>query len=650
MKKITRKQLKKIIKSEFEKLLLSENEPFGDLFAAELENIAIKESEDDLWSNPKGVWDRTPTLTGFPREEFSPKQERLLKNVPYGPDAYNLSRTSDDSDPRAKWLRKAEEGSKEELTDALNKLYKMRNELEKAHFGNRRKAQTLWDKVDNWTQPFVYASAIITRSPTTITNDLGVDMVRSGARSLDKSDMRKLAKRLSDVQFGILRLEDAYRQKESGAKTEPEYNDPLGHLVDIDEEANKSNILKESVSEESLIDIFEKIIMKTPSGQWTKHWTDFFRDSVNKTAIGAAHFTGTGLDRLYDVMDSAGVIEKYFIDYGSESVEDSAGDVQSEERPEANRVMTLSDLKAYSAEVSSGFEGGENREKTIPKSNGRDSSTHLSKVLKTYDEADWWVRGMYDFLSSSDSIPVQKEVIKSKFKKILSIPWVTSPFHVAVCMSIKNSSNSELDHALELTKDVSDPDKRASQMMDWYCGLHPTDNVKNQEEYRDWRTRCSAIKKFYDWNPGRETSGGLTKKDIKKRGSKRPQSDDTISEDVKRRLLQLSGIDESYIKEVSPANISSSFVLLLSGNDYLIDSIVSQALNRINTKEKKVFQDFDHWTARAANKIEKNASSREEALKLQIISLKYLIKKILEKAKLDLPGIQTKVERSTNIR
>ena len=196
--------------------------------------------KEELWGNPTGVWDRTPTLTGFPREEFSPKQERLLKNVPYGPDTYNLSRNSDDSDSRAKWLRKAEEGSKEELTDALNKLYKMRNELEKAHFGNRRKAQTLWDKVDNWTQPFTYAAALVARNPAPVALDQTVDAVRSGIRSLDKSDMRKLAKRLSDVQFGILRLEDAYRQKESGAKTEPEYNDPLGHLVDIDEEANSA--------------------------------------------------------------------------------------------------------------------------------------------------------------------------------------------------------------------------------------------------------------------------------------------------------------------------------------------------------------------------------------------------------------------------
>ena len=181
--------------------------------------------KEELWGNPTGVWDRTPTLTGYPRAQFSPEQERLLNNVPYHPDVWNLSKNSDDSDPRAKWLRRVEQGSSEELTAALNKLYKMRNELERAHFLGRRKLQTLWDKVDNWTQPFVYASAIIARDPSIIANDLGVDMVRSGIRRLDKSDMRELARRLSDVQFGISRLEDAYRQKASGMGSEPVRNE-----------------------------------------------------------------------------------------------------------------------------------------------------------------------------------------------------------------------------------------------------------------------------------------------------------------------------------------------------------------------------------------------------------------------------------------
>ncbi len=128
---------------------------------------------------------------------------------------------------------------------------------------------------------------------------------------------------------------------------------------------------------------------------------------------------------------------------------------------------------------------------------------------------------MYRFLSSPDSEPVQREAIKAKFRGILRQPWATSEFHVAVCMAIKNSSGGELKHALRLTKGVSDPDKRASRMMEWYCGLHPTDNIKNKEKYRDWRTRCSAVKKFYGWKPGRETSGGLSKRDIKKRGDKR---------------------------------------------------------------------------------------------------------------------------------
>ena len=298
----------------------------------------------------------------------------------------------------------------------------------------------------------------------------------------------------------------------------------------------RKNILSESaVSKEELASVFEKIVMRRPDGSWTKHWTDFARDSADKTWIGAAHFTDTGLDRLYVAMDQAGVIGKYFVDYAAESVETQDGEVQSEERPDDDRRYTLKDLQDYTAKAK-GFEGGKNRSKTIPKSDGADSSTHLPKVAKTLDNADWWVRGMYKFLKSQDSIPVQTEAIKSKFEKVLNQAWVTKEFHVAVCMAIKNSSGDELRKALELTKNVADPDERASQMMDWYCGLHPEDNIKSKNKYRSWRTRCSAIEKYYGWERGKSTPGALTKDYIKKRGKDR----EIINEASEKRRIKIT--------------------------------------------------------------------------------------------------------------
>ena len=95
---------------------------------------------------------------------------------------------------------------------------------------------------------------------------------------------------------------------------------------------------------------------------------------------------------------------------------------------------------------------------------------------------------------------------------------------------------------------------------------------------------------------------------------------------------------------------SEDFLTALSGNDYLIDSIVSNSLRIFGTDEKKIFEDFDHWTRRAANKIRKIATSEEEAVEMQMIALRYLIEKIKEKAKLDLPGLQGKLERAINLR
>lgn len=95
---------------------------------------------------------------------------------------------------------------------------------------------------------------------------------------------------------------------------------------------------------------------------------------------------------------------------------------------------------------------------------------------------------------------------------------------------------------------------------------------------------------------------------------------------------------------------SEDFLTVLSGNDYLIDSIVSNSLRTFDTDEIKIFEDFDWWTSRAANKIRKMASSEEAAAEMQVIALRYLIEKIREKAGLNLPGLQGRLKRAKNVR
>ena len=194
----------------------------------------IKEQLEELWGNPAGVWSRTPTLTGHRRWQPDPEQESVLSQVSYTPDVWNLSSNSDNSDPRAAWLSRAEQGDMGQLTRALNRLYAMRDEIEKSYFSGVTRGLSWLDKLDDWTSPIAYASAVRSGSPIPIGIDMAGDAVRSGIGALNKRAQRKLGPKLSNVQYAIFRLEDAYRQKESGTTPEPVYSDPLGHLVDIE--------------------------------------------------------------------------------------------------------------------------------------------------------------------------------------------------------------------------------------------------------------------------------------------------------------------------------------------------------------------------------------------------------------------------------
>ena len=93
-----------------------------------------------------------------------------------------------------------------------------------------------------------------------------------------------------------------------------------------------------------------------------------------------------------------------------------------------------------------------------------------------------------------------------------------------------------------------------------------------------------------------------------------------------------------------------SFLVALSGDDYLIDNIVRESLKSFNTKEVQIFEDIDHWTRRAANKIRRSSQPPEEISKMQIAAMKYLIHKISEKANLNRPGLSGRVDGAQNIR
>ena len=190
--------------------------------------------KEELWGNPAGVWDGVPTLTGHPRWQPSPEQESVLSQVVYSPDLWNLSRDSDNSDQRAAWLSSAEQGDMGQLTSALNQLYAMRDEIEKSYFSGTTRGLSWLDKVDDWTTPIAYTSAVATKNPIPIAIDAAGDAARSGVEWINSRYLRKLDPKLSNVQYAIFRLEDAYRQKESGTTPEPVYSDPLGHRVDIE--------------------------------------------------------------------------------------------------------------------------------------------------------------------------------------------------------------------------------------------------------------------------------------------------------------------------------------------------------------------------------------------------------------------------------
>jgi len=198
--KITRSRLRHIIKEELSSFR---------------QCSILRESEDELWGNPSGVWDRSQTVTGRNRLQFNDRERKLLKKVPYSPDVWNLSSDSPDTSARGAWLKSAEQGDITHLTKSLDYLYDLRDNIEMAHFSKVRRGMGFLDSLDDWTTPIAVVRSIASRNPVPVLVDLVGDSFRKLVQINDRETVNKLAQKLSNVQYGILRLETAYRQKES---------------------------------------------------------------------------------------------------------------------------------------------------------------------------------------------------------------------------------------------------------------------------------------------------------------------------------------------------------------------------------------------------------------------------------------------------
>ena len=114
-------------------------------------------------------------------------------------------------------------------------------------------------------------------------------------------------------------------------------------------------------------------------------------------------------------------------------------------------------------------------------------------------------------------------------------------------------------------------------------------------------------------------------------------------------------IGRSYLRQLirealEAKDSQESFLVALSGDDYLIENLVEESLRTFNTDEVQIFEFLDHWTKRAANKIRRSGRAPEEIPEMQMSAMKYLIHKISEKAELNLPGLFGRVDSARNIR
>jgi hypothetical protein len=172
-----------------------------------------------------------------------------------------------------------------------------------------------------------------------------------------------------------------------------------------------------------------------------------FVDSENDTAVGVLHFTTRGMLKLYDAMNRAGVIGKYF------------------------PGKTYQDLIAYSGGPS-GWHGNE----------GQKNGAITSSGYQEGREADWWAAGMRAFLESSDSIPVQNDAVLRKFAdrvpgwKAKGYPFKTMR-DLAIFMSL---GNSRWSHVRDFGRKTGwDPDK----MMKGYCDLKSRSRCKHTDRH-----------------------------------------------------------------------------------------------------------------------------------------------------------------------
>ena len=191
-------------------------------------------------------------------------------------------------------------------------------------------------------------------------------------------------------------------------------------------------LLTESVSLTD--DLIIDIINNTISAGGSKNYDDLFLDSMGDTAVGILHFTKRGLKKLYKEMDT----EKYF------------GKTYNE------MVDTISELSG-------------------------DEMKH-----------EWWLKGMEEFLSSSESEAVQNRAATKKFRKGLNVGirkggWST-PREYATGMFFLNS------YPKCLYEFGDKHDWNAEKMLASYC--------KGEcSAVSACRSRCRHINKNYPGSP-----------------------------------------------------------------------------------------------------------------------------------------------------
>jgi len=195
--------------------------------------------------------------------------------------------------------------------------------------------------------------------------------------------------------------------------------------------------LNESAGSATIKNIVTNVIS---DGGKSKKYSDLFVDSNGFTAVGILHFTKSGLERLYEGIGDT-LCRKYF-------------------------KLSLKEMIA-----------------SIKKHDGHE-----------IDDKEW-EKGMKNFLSSSNSIPVQDRVVAKKFSsyfKKYANAWKTDREY-AIGVSIINSSPRTFKSLGEKYN------WDAEKMMFGYCKSESDKHVRRGKPGGRCRTRCNKLGEYYPY-------------------------------------------------------------------------------------------------------------------------------------------------------